>query len=376
MLKLAIRQIQLDPVRTLLTAIAIGSVIAVVLVLKGFEQGQYFQLEQMVLKRSSDLVVAQSGVRNFIAVRSSIPQTVRTEIEEIDGVESSYPLTAIPLIHNVANLLTPVYVLVIDTGGGPSSIVEGNGIKNSRDIVIDSALAKKYGIRPGDDFIISDFKFKVAGITREAAFMMPFAFISYDGMIDLYLESEIAPDLSTFPMLSYLMLKLDEGADPDKVASSIEKLLPSVDVYTPEQVAARDVNMGRTFFAPIMGLLVVVTYIIGLLVVALIIYADVRGRLRDFAVLKAIGFPFRSLVAAVIIQAVLLLIIALPVAVVVSYGLSIVIHYNAPVYMIYVFEPILLTRTFVAAIVLSVIGALIPLELIRRSDPAIVFEGG
>jgi hypothetical protein len=261
MLRLAFRQLQLDPLRTLLTAIALGSVIAVILILEGFEQGQYFQLERMVLKRNSDLVVAQAGVRNFIAVRSSIPQTVRSEIETVEGVKIAHPLTAIPIIHNVDNVLTPVYVLVYDTGGGPSSIVEGKGIREGRDMVIDYSLAKKYGIKPGDDFIISDFTFKVSGITKEAAFMMPFAFISYDGMIDLYLESEIAPDLSTFPMLSYLFLELEESADPVKVTSMIEALVPSVDVYTPEQVAARDVNMGRTFFAPIMGLLVIVAYV-------------------------------------------------------------------------------------------------------------------
>ena len=95
--------------------------------------------------------------------------------------------------------------------------------------------------------------------------MMPFAFISYDGMIDLYLESEIAPDLSTFPLLSYMLIELDPSADQEKVASRIESMVPSVDVFTPEEVAARDVHMGRTFFAPIMGLLVMVAYVIGFL---------------------------------------------------------------------------------------------------------------
>lgn len=41
MFRLAWRQLQLDPLRSLLTAIALGSVIAVILILEGFEQGQY-----------------------------------------------------------------------------------------------------------------------------------------------------------------------------------------------------------------------------------------------------------------------------------------------------------------------------------------------
>lgn len=70
MFRLAWRQLQIDPLRSLLTAIALGSVIAVILILEGFEQGQYYQLERLVLNRKSDLIAAQAGVRNFIAVRS------------------------------------------------------------------------------------------------------------------------------------------------------------------------------------------------------------------------------------------------------------------------------------------------------------------
>jgi len=376
MLRLAWRQLQLDPLRSLLTAIALGSVIAVILILEGFEQGQYYQLERLVLNRKSDLVAAQAGVRNFIAVRSSIPQLSRGEVESVNGVINAHPITAIPVIYDEDNIRTPVYVLVYDTRGGPSSITHGNNIKDGRDIVIDQSLAEKYHINLGDPFIISDFEFNVSGFTRETAFMMPFAFISYDGMIDLYLESEIAPDLSTFPLLSYMLIELDPSANREEVASRIESSVPSVDVFTPEEVAARDVQMGRTFFAPIMGLLVMVAYVIGLLVVALIMYADVRSRLRSFAVLKALGFSFGKLLIAVLLQAFLLLVIALPIAVLLGQSIAVFINKTAPLYLIQIFEPLVFVQTIAAGIGFALVGALIPLRMVRRSDPMIAFEEG
>ncbi len=375
MIRLAWRQLQLEPLRTLLTAIAVGSVITVILILKGFEQGQYYQLERIVLNRGTSLIAAQAGVANFIAVRSSIPQLARGEVESVEGVVNAHPITAIPAIYEVDNRRTPIYVLVYDTRGGPTSITDGENIKDSNDIVIDRSLAKKYNIRLGDKFVISDFDFKVSGFTRETALLMPFAFISYDGMIDLYLESEIAPDLSTFPLLSYMLIELDPTAERDKVAREIEALVPSVDVFTSEELATRDVNLGRAFFGPIMGLLVTVAYIIGLLVVALIMNADVRSRMRSFAVLKAIGFPFSRLSAAIIIQAFLLLLIAVPVAVLMAQGLVLFIHSAAPLYLVRIFEPLVFIQTIVASVVFAILGALIPLNLIRRSDPTIAFEG-
>jgi len=375
MLIFALRQLQLDKARTLLTGFALGAVIAVILVLNGFEQGQYYQLKQIVFNRHADLVAAQSGVSNFIAVRSSIPQLARSEVEAIEGVAEAHPLTAIPIIYNKNNILTPVYVIVYDDKGGPSSIIEGHGLGKGREIVIDQSLAKKYNIHPGDKFLVTDFEFTVAGVTNEAAFMMPFAFINYDSMVDLFIESEIAPDLSTFPLLSYMLIDLMPGADRNKVAQNIETAVPSIDVLPADQLANNDVNLGKVFFKPIMGVLVSIGYVIGMLVVGLIMYADIRHRLRNFAILKALGFSAGKLFASVLFQSVLLLVIAIPLGSILAYILANVIQNAAPVYLIYVFEPYAYAKTVLASFIMASLGAIIPLRLIQRSDPMLAFQG-
>ena len=375
MIILAWRQLHYDKLRTLLTAVALGSVIAVIIVLEGFEQGQYFQLKQIVLKRNADLIATQSGVTNFIAVRSSIPQLSRGDVEAVPGVREAHPVTAVPIIYNKDNILTPVYVLVYDTKGGPSKIVYGNPIKDGRDIVIDRSLAKKYQLQPGDTFKVTDFEFKISGFTDEAAFMMPFAFINYDGMIDLFIESQIAPDLSTFPLLSYMLIELDEQVDKYQVLKAIEDNVSSVDVVTPEQLASNDVNMGKVFYKPIMGLLVTIGYVIGLLVVGLIMYADIRSRIKNFAVLKALGFPFNKLFFAVTSQSLLLLLIAIPVGIILAFCLAIYIETIAPVYLIRLIEPVVFTHTLLACLGFALLGSLIPLRIIKGSDPMMAFQG-
>ena len=376
MFRLAWRQLKIDSVRTSFTIFALGSIICVILVLKGFEQGQYYQLSRIVFNRNADLIVAQEGINNFIAVRSSIPQTARAKTESVDGVINAHPITAIPIIYEKNNKRTPVYVLVYDTWGGPASIVEGVGISDGRDVVIDRSLARKYGIRLGDPFLVSDFEFKVSGITNEAAFMMPFAFVNYDGMIDLFIESEIAPDLTTFPLLSYMLVELDESADPEKTADIIEAAVPSVDVMTPEQLAARDVNLALTFLSPMMGLLVTIGYVIAMLLVGTILYSDIKSRVKSFAVLKALGFPLNKLFFAVLIQAFLLLVIAIPIGAILTQGLAVFIHDVAPVYLIRIFEPNVLLQTLLASFAFATMGALIPLRTIRPSDPMLAFQQG
>lgn len=171
MLLLALKQLRLDKLKTLITVLALGAVVTVILVFEGFEQGQYSQLRQVVLNRNVDLIVSQPGVRNFIATRSVIPQMTRAEIEAVKGVVEAHPITAIPIIYNKNNQRTPVYIIVYDTAGGPFELVEGEAPQFGNNIVIDQSLAKKYKIGIGDRFMVTDFEFKVSGITKEAAFI-------------------------------------------------------------------------------------------------------------------------------------------------------------------------------------------------------------
>lgn len=375
MLQLAWKQLKYDRWRTLLTAIALGSVIAVILILEGFEQGQYYQLEQLVINRKADLVATQSGVTNFIAVRSSIPQISREEVESVKGVINAHPITSLPIIYNKNNIRTPVYVLVYDTWGGPSSIIQGTNIKKGNDIVIDISLAKKYNLKIGETFFVTDFEFKVSGFTKEAAFMMPLAFISYDGMLDLFLESEIAPDLSTFPLLSYMLIETDPAFDKNIIQQQIEARAPYVDIYTPSQIAERDKNMGKTFYAPIIGLLVSVGYIIGMLVVGLIMYSDIKSRIKNFAILKALGFSLNKLFQAVSFQSLLLLLLAIPLGILFAQFFAIYIHNAFPIYLFLIFSPDTFVQSVLASFLFAFIGAMIPLNNIHRTDPMLAFQG-
>lgn len=257
----------------------------------------------------------------------------------------------------------------------PLSIIQGTNIKKGNDIVIDISLAKKYNLKIGDKFFVTDFEFKISGFTKEAAFMMPLAFISYDGMLDLLLESEIAPDLTTFPLLSYMLLELDPDFDQNKIHQQIEARVSSIDIFTPSQIAERDKNMGKSFFAPIIGLLVSVGYIIGMLVVGLIMYSDIRSRIKSFAILKALGFSFNKLFQAIVFQSLFLLLLAIPTGIIIAQSFALFIHNAFPIYLFQIFSPHIFIQSLVASFIFAFIGAMIPLRSIHRTDPLLAFQG-
>lgn len=375
MLAFVFRQLRFESGRSFLTVLAIAAVIAEILILEGFLAGLYSQLRTAVTNRGGDLVVTQAGIANFIAARSILPQVSRLQVEEVEGVKVAHPLTGISAIYERDGRRTPIIILVYDTAGGPTAMVAGDSAPGSRGIVIDRAIATKYGLSPGDPIRISDFDFTVTGVsTDSAAFMTPFAFITYDDLIDFYFESDVAADIATFPLLSFLLVEVEQGADPRSVAARIEDSIGTADVFLPGELAQRDENLGREMLGPILGLLLAVSYGIGLLVVGMFTFAAARGRLRGFGVMKALGFRQRALAAATVLEAVVLTSAALPIGILLATVMAQIIDEIAPIYLILATEPAAIARTALACLVFAALGAFLPIRAIANIDPAIVFR--
>lgn len=375
MLRLALRQLSTEPLHAALVALAISMAVAVTLILQGFEQGLYVQSESVVLDRGGQLMLTQAGVSNFLAVRSSLPQLTRQKVEAVEGVAVAHPLTGFWVIYGPEGNKFPLLLLVYDTLGGPTHLLAGEPIRDGRDVIIDLGLSKRFGLKPGDPLVISDFEFRVAGITSgSSALFSTFAFVSYDGMIDLFLESEIAPDISTFPLLSFLLVETKPGADIERVRREIEAQVPDVDAFTPHEIADNDMALGKELFGPIMGVLISLSYVIVMLIIGLIVYADVSARHRTFGVLKALGFRMSHIAFGVLVQMQLLALVAFPLGVLLALAVGTGIEWNMPVYRIHILDMVGLSKTFFGLVLMVIIGGALPLRLIARTDPVIAFQ--
>jgi putative ABC transport system permease protein len=375
MLRMLYRQLAFNLFRTALTVAALAAVVAVILVLEGLREGMLAQSRSVVMDRNADLIVTQSGIANMTAARSILPQFARLDVEATEGVAVAHPLTAIPIIYDQGGRRTPIFLLVYDTGGGPRRLIAGRMPEVPRDIVVDRSVAKIHNLRLGDPFIVSDFEFRVAGIATGASVMFtPFAFIRFDDLIDFYFESDVAADISSFPLLSFLLIALESGADRAAVAARIEASVPAADVFMPETLADNDAALSRALFGPILGVLTTVGYLIGILVTAIVMFAAVHARRRDLGLLKALGFSPGFLSRSVVLEAVVLALIAIPFGALLAAGIAVLIEAAVPLYLILPIEPVPAMRTAIACLMFAVVGALAPVGLVRRIEPSLVFR--
>ena len=107
---------------------------------------------------------------------------------------------------------------------------------------------------------------------------------------------------------------------------------------------------------------------------AIVMFSAVNSRRRSLGVLKALGFSQRYLIALVVAEALVLIAISLPLGLLLAGGLAYVIEFVVPVYLLPVAESTPLLRTFIASVSFTVLGALVPVRLIRRLDPSAIFR--
>ena len=382
MLYLTLKNALYRPARSILTVLAVAAILAEILILEGFLAGSYEQMRQAVLRRGGDVIVAQNGISNFLAARSILPQQTRARVEAVEGVKATHPLTSIMQIYESGGRLSPIIILVYDdvggdNAGGPTRIISGNAPTGEREIVVDRSLAQRYKLGPGDTLTISDYDFTISGISKDsAALFTPFAFMSYDSLIDFYFESDVADDISAFPLLSFLSVEVTDGANPSEVAKKITTEVETTNALLPEVLATNDENMSRDLLGPVLNLLLGLSYVIGALAIGMFMFAAVRAQQSSFGVLRALGFTTRRLVLGVIAEAVVISLLAIPLGILLAAGLAAFIQAYAPVYLVLVNEPAALWRTGLIAILLAVLGALAPLQILRKLDPATAFRGG
>jgi putative ABC transport system permease protein len=105
------------------------------------------------------------------------------------------------------------------------------------------------------------------------------------------------------------LVYLERGADPALVRDEIASILPpDVDVLVRDDYIAREVAYwnGATPIGYVFSFGVIMGLVVGMVIVYQILFSDVQDSLREYATLKAMGYPHRFLVGVVMREAILL----------------------------------------------------------------------
>jgi len=167
---------------------------------------------------------------------------------------------------------------------------------------------------------------------------------------------------------------LKPGVNPDRAAADLRQASgPGTRIFTRKELDAHETAYWttRTSVGIIFGSGLLISFVVGIMIVYQIVSTQVGRQLPQFATLKAIGYPDRSLVTTVGAMSLLIVIAGFIPALAAALGLYAIIRDQTllPVTM----SETRLFAVFGAALGMALVSALLSVGGLRRADPADVF---
>ena len=355
MLLLTLRDLRHRAVRFAIVTFLTAVVLALLFLMTGLVEQFRREPHDAVDRIGGTAWVLPEGVSGPFTATATLPADVATAVDAPAGT------TTAPVVVGRGSLATGTpgtgdpsdadEVVVIghrvDELGAPE-IAEGRGVTGPGEIVVDRTAE----VDVGDVVALNGAPFTVVGLVEDATILagLPLVFVELGDAQDLVFQ--------TRAVVSAVLVDgpIDAALPPGTRLASSDSV--AEDALDPLENAITSVDLIR-----------VLLWVVAGIIVGAVVYLSALERQRDFAVLRAVGSPIRTLTAGLAVQAVLVALVA----VVLAAGLQWLLR---PAFPLRVRVP---ARAYwqvpSVAVVLALVAGTAGMRQVSRADPASAFAG-
>jgi len=354
-------------------AISIGGVafaVMLIILLRGLYVAYESRVGDYYKAMDVDAWVLQRGSADLLLSYSVLPEKLQDDLKKTDGVDDAISYLARQVGFSIKGDDVVLYLVAFNpkrSGPGPGPVKMESGTRDitEDEIIVDQVFARKNGLHLGDVLSISGEELKVAGISSGG----DLAIFQY-GFVTLKRGRTL---LKANEMVSAFLLILSPGASMADVLTRVNAINPDSTAETVPSVIKANARVVNESFLPVLGVLLVIGFLVGVSVIGLTIYSAVLEHRREYGVLKAVGARLGQMLVVVAVQA----LASAAAGYAVGIGVALLAAGASELWV-----PQFITRiqfmdvalVGVAALLMGLIAAVIPLRRIARVDPAIVFR--
>jgi putative ABC transport system permease protein len=286
-------------VKTGISVVSVAVEVALVLIVIGLVYGNIKEAAHRVANVGAEILFQAPDSSPFFVLNAGVlPIALTEEIGRVEGVEVVAPVL-LGRITRIKNALKVVAAFGIEPQsynliGAGIRIVEGRGLEEPDDLVVDTVLSSSDGIRVGDSLSLLNRDFHVSGICEAGAGARIYAHIS-----------TLALATAQSGKASFFFVKVGESEDIGEVAVALEKKFEGYRVTALEGLfeAMRESAFGLRELVRVLSAMAV---LISFLVILLAMYTSVNERAREIGVLKALGASRLYILRQVLIESLIL----------------------------------------------------------------------
>ncbi len=274
--KLVIQNLKQRPVRSILSVLAIGLEVTMILTLVGLSKGMLSDSQRRARGVGADIWVRPSGSSALSFGSASIP-------EKMIGFLMQQPHVAVATGSVVYPLQGFESVTGIDLDqfkklNGGFVFQSGTPFRNPDDIVVDQYYAQQKGLQAGSRLKLLNRTWRVAGIVepgRLARIILPLA---------------VLQDLTgNTGKLSQIFVKLDKPGGLSPAMANLKQKIPNLQFYSMEEYTSFFSVNNVPGLKAFIWVIIFLSVAVGFLVVFLSMYTAVLERTREIGILKSLG---------------------------------------------------------------------------------------
>jgi putative ABC transport system permease protein len=352
--RLVFENLKHRPVRTLLSAVAIGVQVTMILTLVGVSQGKLADMAMRTRGTGADISVRKPG-SSVVTFNGNMPEAIVGIVRK----EPHVVLATGTLVQNIGNFetITGIRLDEFNAMSGGFVYKEGKPLTSigPGEIVVDELYADSKNVHFGDTLKIG-VTWHVVAVVESGKLSRMFAQLEY--MQEQY---------SANGSISVVYAKVDDPKNIPVVIESLRKRLENYQILSMEELTSLFTVNSIPILARFTDIVIVLAVVVGFLVVFLSMYTAVLERTREIGMLKALGASPGYILGILLRETTLLSFVGVIAGILMSYGTRWLLHVLAPDFPMLIVH---LWWPYAAAIALvgSLIGAIYPGLKAARQD--------
>lgn len=333
----------------LIAVVGTAVVLAMALLLAGLAEGFHSELRDTVRGVGADRWVLSDQAHGRITSVTTFDAAAVAAIRRAPGVTRAYGLVVLPQeVMRVGQRLVTLNVMGVDVGGlGSPRASTGRALQGKGEVVLDS----RAGVSPGAVVRFGSTSFRVVGTVTDRTLIggIPIAYLS--------LPDAQATLLGGRPVVTAVVTKGVPKSVPAGLAIQTDDRVENASLDALSSAVA-SIKKSRSLM-----------WVIAVIIVAALIYVSALQRVRDFAVLKALGSSSTALFGSLCLQAVIVTLLGAGVGTALSTVMTGL--FDQPVTVpssAYATLPLV-------AVVVGVVASLVALRQATGADPVKAFAG-
>jgi putative ABC transport system permease protein len=341
------RDLQFRWRRFLVAVLVTALVFGIALTFDGVNRAIGKEPSRLVDVFAADLWVVGEGASGPFTTSEVIPAATADELDATPGVEQADPVVVSRTTLDLDDQTDVNLIGYVPGGLGSPPVADGRSAEGPGEVVVGSGV----GVDIGETFELGDQQMEVVGSANGLRFFfgLPSIFVPLENVQETVFGGQP------------LAMSVAVLGDPESVPEGMQTMT--------NEEAETDLKRTTESGTQTINFVSLLLWLITAGIIGSVIFLAALERVRDFAVLGAVGAPKREIVGSLVLEAVFLSVVAAMIAIPIAFIVALGLPFPAEITVIAI------VRLFLVAVAVGLLASLAGVRRALTTDPALAFGG-